>query len=98
MPDPNSVLAADAASDAAWWLDQLQWPAAAIGILGAWLVGALARRSRRLGFWCFLASNVLWITWGMLTGNWGLVAMQAAFTITSLRGVLTNREPTVSAG
>ncbi len=92
MPDPASTANLD------FWLNQLQWPAAAVGIVGAWLVGALARRSRKIGFLCFLASNVLWIGWGLIFGNWGLVAMQAAFTVTSLRGVMTNRDAAVSAG
>lgn len=94
MADPHAPMS----DDRLWWLlDQLQWPAALIGILGAWLVGALARRSRRAGFWCFLVSNALWIAWGALFHQWGLVLMQAAFTVTSLRGVITNRGPELSA-
>jgi hypothetical protein len=94
MDDPHALIADDRVQ---WLLNQLQWPAALVGIVGAWLVGALARRSRRAGFWCFLVSNALWISWGVLFQHWGLVLMQAAFTVTSLRGVITNRGADVSA-
>ncbi len=55
------------------------------------MVASATRRGRLVGFWCFLISNLLLIFWGWLTGNWGIVAMQLAFTVTSLRGIRTNR-------
>jgi hypothetical protein len=46
------------------WLDLLQWPAMLVTVLAAWLVASTSKRRRRIGFWTFLLSNVLWITWG----------------------------------
>jgi len=39
------------------------------------------------GFVAFLASNVLWLWFGIQTRTWGLVAMQVGFTATSLLGL-----------
>ena len=56
-------------------LDLLQWPAMAATLLAAWLVGSQRKGRRELGFWVFIASNVLWIAWGwhdeerLRTGN-----------------------------
>jgi hypothetical protein len=70
-------------------LNALQWSAAIISVLGAWCVGARAADARRVGFALFLASNVLWLAYGLATRQWGIVLMQAAFTVTSIRGTIT---------
>ena len=57
------------------WIDLLQWPAMAITVLAAWLVAALRKRNRSIGFWCFLVSNVLWVAWGLHDGATALVAL-----------------------
>lgn len=72
-------------------IDMLQWIGAVLGVTGAWLVAHQLGRVRAWGFVGFLASNVCWISWGLSTGAWGLVVMQAAFCLTSLRGVLVSR-------
>ena len=38
----------------AWGL--LQWPAMAVTLVAAWLVGAQHKRKRSWGFWCFVVS------------------------------------------
>ncbi len=49
--------------------DLVQWPAMAVTVLAAWLVASTSKRRRNIGFWTFLASNVLWIAWGSTTGR-----------------------------
>lgn len=76
--------------DAPHLLDLLQWPAMAVTLLAAWLVGSLQRRRRTWGFWCFVASNVLWVTWGWHAGAWALVALQFGLFLLNVRGVRKN--------
>lgn len=71
-------------------IDALQWPAMLLTILSAWLVGSLDRRRREIGFYVFLASNVLWVAWGVHARAWALVMMQFALAAMNLRGVRRN--------
>jgi hypothetical protein len=71
-------------------LDLLQWPAMAVTIAAAWLVGSRSRGRRKWGFRCFLASNVLWVGWGWHDGAYALVALQVALAAMNVRGMLRN--------
>lgn len=71
-------------------LDLLQWPAMAVTVLAAWLVAAQSQRRRTLGFWVFLASNVLWIAWGWHDGAYALIALQVALAALNIRGAFKN--------
>lgn len=71
-------------------LDFLQWPAMVVTLLAAWLVASLQRRKRTLGFWMFVASNVLWVAWGWHDGAYALVALQFGLFTLNLRGVRKN--------
>lgn len=71
-------------------LDLLQWPAMTVTLLAAWLVASRARRKRIAGFWCFLASNMLWMVWGWHTAAYALVILQLALTVTNVRGLRRN--------
>jgi hypothetical protein len=62
----------------------------AASLLAAWLVASSRERRRNLGFWCFLLSNVLWITWGVSDEAWALVALQVGLAALNLRGVRKN--------
>jgi len=72
------------------WLNFIQWPAMLTSVLAAWLVGAQSKRYRQYGFWCFLASNGLWIGWGWHTRAWALIVLQLALAALNLRGVQKN--------
>lgn len=74
------------------WLDLLQWPAMAVTLVAAWLVGSRTRRRRVVGFWCFVASNLLWVGWGWHAHAWALIALQAGLFTLNLRGVSKNEE------
>ena len=71
-------------------LDAMQWPAMATTLLAAWLVASQSRRRRSLGFWCFLASNVLWVTWGWHDSAYALVALQFGPFALNVRGARKN--------
>ena len=70
--------------------DLLQWPAMAATLLAAWLVGSQRKGRRELGFWVFIASNLLWIAWGWHDGAWALVALQVGLFVLNLRGAKKN--------
>ncbi|HUS24758.1 MAG TPA: hypothetical protein VM369_07405 [Candidatus Binatia bacterium] len=71
-------------------LDFIQWPAMAVTVLAAWLVGAQHKHRRAAGFWCFLASNVLWTVWAVPAHAWALVVLQVFLAVTNIRGALKN--------
>lgn len=64
----------------------LEWTGCFFGVLGAGVL-ALNRPFSGWGFVAFLVSNACWIAYGVLAGAPGLIAMQVAFTATSLLGV-----------
>lgn len=68
------------------WLDLVQWPAMVVTLLAAWLVASTHPSRRRVGFWTFLASNLLWIAWGWHTGAWALIVLQLGLAALNLRG------------
>lgn len=70
----------------------IQWPAFAASLIAAWLVGSNSSRRRNYGFWVFLASNVLWIVWGLSTSAWALIALQVGLATLNLRGLFKTEE------
>jgi hypothetical protein len=68
-------------------LDLLQWPAMAVTVTAAWLVASESKKKRSLGFWVFLASNTLWITWGWHDRAYALICLQVMLAIMNIRGV-----------
>lgn len=72
------------------YLDLLQWPAMAVTVAAAWLVASRSAHKRAIGFWCFLASNVLWVAWGMHDRAWALVGLQFFLAALNIRGVRKN--------
>jgi hypothetical protein len=71
-------------------LDLLQWPAMAATIIAAWLVASQQKRRRKAGFWVYLASNVLWVAWGLHDQAYALIALQFALAAMNFRGVHKN--------
>jgi hypothetical protein len=71
-------------------IDLLQWPAMAVTITAAWLIGARSRRKRTFGFWVFLLSNVLWSVWGWSQGAYALLILQLFLAGTNIRGIFKN--------
>jgi hypothetical protein len=71
-------------------LDLLQWPAMVTTIAAAWLVASRSAHKRAIGFWCFLASNLLWVVWGWHDRAWALVGLQFFLAALNIRGVHKN--------
>ena len=63
-------------------------------VLAAWLVGARYKGRRNVGFWCFLASNALWIAWGWHDGALALIALQVCLAMLNIRGALKTEADT----
>lgn len=79
------------------FLNAVQWPALVITLIAAWLVGSESKKTRNLGFWSFVASNVLWIAWGWHDGAYALIALQLGLFALNLLGAAKN-EPAHSRG
>jgi hypothetical protein len=77
------------------FIDFVQWPAMVATALGAWRVGSQKKARRKWGFGVFLASNVLWVTWGWHDHAYALVALQFALATINIRG-MTKNEPAES--
>lgn len=69
-------------------LDWVQWPAMAVTIVALWLVASQAERRRNIGFWVFMASNALWIVWGVQAGATALIALQVCLAAMNIRGTV----------
>ena len=74
------------------WIELLQWPAMAASLLAAWLVGSRSAHRRFAGFWVFLASNVLWVIWGVHDSAWALIVLNCCLAGTNIRGILKNEK------
>ena len=72
------------------YVDMLQWPAMVVTIAAAWLVASQSRRKRTVGFWVFLASNVLWSVWGWYQHAYALIVLQFVLAAMNIRGVYKN--------
>lgn len=62
----------------------------AVTVVAAWLVASQSKRSRSIGFWAFLASNVLWIVWGLHDKAYALIALQVCLAALNIRGAFKN--------
>ena len=68
------------------WLGLVQWPAMATTLIAAWLVASRDPRRRNIGFWIFIASNVLWIAWGFHVTAYALIVLQVGLFFLNVRG------------
>ena len=71
-------------------IDLLQWPAMAVTLYAAYLVGSKKAHNRITGFIAFTVSNILWIVWGVHDGAWALIALQVGLLAMNVRGIFKN--------
>jgi hypothetical protein len=71
-------------------LDLIQWPAMAVTVMAAWFVASTRSHRRKLGFWLFLISNVLWIAWGWQARAYALIVLQIFLAAVNIRGERKN--------
>jgi hypothetical protein len=67
-------------------LDLIQWPAMVVTVAASWYVASTAKARRNFGFWLFIASNVLWVVWGVHAHAYALIALQVCLAIMNVRG------------
>ena len=79
------------------FLDLLQWPAMAVTVAAAYLVASSQERRRSIGFWLFLASNLLWVAWGWHTRAYALIVLQFCLAAMNVRGAMKNDADTAGA-
>ena len=72
------------------YVNLVQWPAMVVTVVAAWYVASRGKTNRGVGFWCFLASNALWIVWGLHAAAFALVALQVCLAIINVRGAKKN--------
>lgn len=72
------------------FLDLIQWPAMAATLLAAWMVGLESKWDRRWGFAVFVASNVLWIVWGLHDRAYALIALQVGLFALNVHNIRRN--------
>lgn len=75
------------------FIDFLQWPAMAVSLYAAFMVGSKKAGKRIFGFWMFILSNVLWIIWGVHDEAWALISLQVALLAMNARGIFKNESP-----
>lgn len=61
-----------------------------ITVVAAYLVASRSARRRAVGFWCFIASNILWVGWGLHDHAYALVGLQFCLAAMNIRGVYKN--------
>jgi hypothetical protein len=71
-------------------LDAIQWPAMAVTLLAAWLVASRKKERRAAGFWWFIGSNILWVTWAWHVHAWALIGLQLGLFTLNVRGAVKN--------
>jgi hypothetical protein len=71
-------------------LNVVQWPAMAVTVWAAWLAASSQRRRRQKGFWLYLASNILWVVWGVHAQAYALITLQALLAVMNIRGERRN--------
>jgi hypothetical protein len=72
------------------FIDFLQWPAMAVSLIAAYLIGSKRAERRVVGFWTFIFSNLLWIIWGWHDEAWALITLQLALMAMNFRGIFKN--------
>src|SRR5438128_7074390 len=78
-------------------IELLQWPAMAVTVDAACLVASQSERKRNIAFWVFIASNILWIVWGLHDHAYALVFLQLCLAATNVRGARKNHPNTAQS-
>lgn len=71
-------------------VDWVQWPAMAVTVMAAWLIGSQRPARRMAGFFCFILSNILWVIWGVHAHAYALIVLQVCLCLMNLRGFKKN--------
>lgn len=80
------------------WANLVQWPAMIVTVAAAWFTGSQTKLRRQVGFWLFVSSNILWTVWGVHSGAWALIVLQAALLAMNIRGITQNEKSSANHG
>jgi hypothetical protein len=69
-------------------LDLVQWPAMVVTVAAAWYVASSQKHRRHVGFWLFIASNILWVVWGTYAHAYALITLQVCLATMNIRGAV----------
>jgi hypothetical protein len=61
-----------------------------VTVAAAWYVASGNPKRRKWGFWLFLVSNVLWVTWGVHAQTYALITLQLCLAAMNVRGERRN--------
>jgi hypothetical protein len=67
----------------------LDWPAMLTALIGTFILSrrAPSARMRRLAFFIYLVSNLLWLAWACHLRAYPMIIMQLGFLYTSIDGI-----------
>jgi hypothetical protein len=74
------------------YLDLIQWPAMLVTVAASWYVASTQERRRNIGFWLFIASNILWVAWGTHAHAYALIALQVCLAAMNIRGAIKSEK------
>jgi hypothetical protein len=71
-------------------LPWVQYPAAALTIIGFYFIGGKTENLRKTGFTLGLVGNIVWIIYGVLPVQPGIIATNLCIFTLAVRGYLNN--------
>ncbi|MEX5684026.1 hypothetical protein ABFV59_05325 [Pseudomonas silesiensis] len=72
------------------YINFVQWPAMVVTVISAWFVGSQQPRRRMIAFWGFIASNALWVIWGLHANAYALILLECVLLGMNARGFRKN--------
>ncbi len=73
-------------------LAMLEWPAMAISLVAAYLLGSIHATKRIVAFVMLIIGNLMWIGWGWGDEAWALIALNVGLLALNVRGIFKNEE------
>lgn len=67
-------------------LGLIQWPAMLVTVVASWYIASTNKGRRKVAFWLFLLSNVLWVVWGWQVQAYALITLQVCLAVMNIRG------------
>lgn len=71
-------------------LPTIQYPATALTVIGFYFLGSTHSKIRKIGFIMNLVGNIVWIIYGALPLQVGLIATNVCIFTLAVRGYLNN--------
>ena len=70
----------------------LEWPAMAISLVAAYLLGSIHTTKRIVAFVMLIIGNLMWIGWGWGDGAKALIALNVGLMVLNIRAIMKNEE------